>query len=96
MVPSALRLLLPLEGPLTGSADLLPCHCATHLPTPQELKGFLGFELHLPSDSLPLTNWKHNRGGPDAVGGYLGRLRCRGQGWKRVGGSEPRLVFGTV
>lgn len=58
-------------GPLT----LLP----PPLPPPQELKGFLGIDLHLPSDSLPLTNWKHNRGGPDAVraagGGAGARVR---------------------
>lgn len=35
----------------------------------QGLKAFLGpdFDQHLPSDSLPLTNWKHMRGGPDTV-----------------------------
>lgn len=45
----------------------------------QELKGFLGFDLHLPSDSLPLTNWKHNRGGPDALGRYWNMTRSEYQ-----------------
>jgi hypothetical protein len=31
------------------------------------LKGFLEVDPHLPSDTLPLTNWKHMRGNPDAV-----------------------------
>lgn len=30
-------------------------------------KSFLGMDQHLPSDRLPLTNWKHQRGGPDEV-----------------------------
>lgn len=31
------------------------------------IKGFLGIDRHLPSDELPLSNWKHLRGPPDAV-----------------------------
>jgi transposase len=30
-------------------------------------KTFLGVDQRLPSDNLPLTNWKHQRGGPDEV-----------------------------
>lgn len=33
----------------------------------QELKSFLEIDPHLPSDSLPLTNWKHKRGDEHAV-----------------------------
>lgn len=33
----------------------------------QELKAFLEVDPHLPSDSLPLTNWKHKRGDEHAV-----------------------------
>ena len=32
-----------------------------------DLKNFLGLDPQLPSDTLPLTNWKHKRGDPDAV-----------------------------
>lgn len=50
----------------------------------QGLKAFLdpGFDTHLPSDALPLTNWKHMRGGPDTVsragaGGAAAAGGCR-------------------
>lgn len=33
----------------------------------QALKSFLQMDEHLPSDRLPLTNWKHMRGDPNAV-----------------------------
>lgn len=39
------------------------------------LKGFLEVDPHLPSDTLPLTNWKHMRGNPDAVGRYWNMTR---------------------
>lgn len=33
------------------------------------LKSFLGVDESLPSGTLPLTNWKHQRSGPDEVTG---------------------------
>ncbi|EFN58047.1 hypothetical protein CHLNCDRAFT_142283 [Chlorella variabilis] len=34
------------------------------------LKSFLGVDESLPSGTLPLTNWKHQRSGPDELGKY--------------------------
>ncbi|KAL4443808.1 hypothetical protein ABPG75_011545 [Micractinium tetrahymenae] len=45
----------------------------------QQLKSFLQIDPHLPSDSLPLTNWKHKRGDEDAVGRYWNMTRAEYQ-----------------
>lgn len=60
----------------------------------RDLKAFLGpdFHQHAPSDELPLTNWKHMRGGPDAVRPRQGRGSTRGR--ERVGDGRQGLLLG--
>ena len=41
----------------------------------QELKGFLGLDPHLPSNELPLTNYKHQRASHNTVS-ELGAAPC--------------------
>lgn len=60
----------------------------------QKLKGFLEIDPHLPSDSLPLTNWKHKRGDENSVSplGCMAWLEARREG--RGAASRRRLQSG--